>query len=86
MSKEQYVIRYIVEWELDGKTPDTLFRYIDNGKGYWCESLSLDDNGEWSKSNASIGLERELHNEYYDKVSKEQAEQLAKQLGGSIHN
>ncbi len=86
MSKEQYVVDYIVEWELDKKTPDTLYRYIDDGKGYWCEGLSLLDDGKWEESHIGIGLVRELHNEYYDRVTKEQAEELAKQLGASIYD
>ncbi len=86
MSKEQFVVRYIVEWDdPDLKTPDTLFRYIDDGKGYWSESLSSLNNGLWEKENYGMDLVLETHNELYDKITKEEAEKIAEQLGGSIY-
>jgi hypothetical protein len=86
MSKEKDVIRYAVEWDLDKITPDTLFRYIDNEKGYWCESMNLISDGEWYESNSGMGILSDVGNGYYDIISKEEAEKIAEQLGGSIYN
>jgi hypothetical protein len=86
MSKEKDVVDYIVEWEDDLKTPDTLFRYIRNEKGYWCESLSALDNGQWDYTGMyGLDLLLDTHNELYDRVTKEEAEKIAEQLGGSIY-
>jgi hypothetical protein len=86
MNKENDVIRYIVEWDdPDLKTPDTLFRYIRNEEGYWCESLNAYDEGKWNKKNYGMDLVLETHNELYDRVPKEEAEKIAEQLGGSIY-
>lgn len=87
MSKEQFVIRYIVEWDNPVlKTPDTLYRYIRNEKGYWSESMNLISDGEWDEDNSGIGILSDVGNGYYEIISKEKAEEIAKQLGGSIYN
>ena len=87
MSKENDVVTYIVEWENDLKTPEVLFRYIRNERGYWCESLSSLDNGKWDdKETYGMSILFETHNELYDRVTKEEAEKIAEQLGGSIYN
>ena len=86
MSKEKDVVRYVVEWELDKKTPDTLFRYVDNQKGYWSESMNLISDGEWDEDNSGIGILSDVGNGYYEIIPKEQAEKVAIQLGGSIYD
>lgn len=85
MSKEQYVIDYIAEWDNpDLETPETLYRYIRNNEGYWCESLM--DDGQWDESNVGISLITETHNPYYARITKEEAEKIAEQLNGSIYD
>lgn len=86
MSKERYVVDYIVELDLELKEAEGLFRYIRNEEGYWCESMNLISNGEWSEDNSGVGIALDLHNELYQRVTKEQAEKIAKQLGGSIYD
>lgn len=71
---------------LDLKTSDTLYRYIDDGKGYWSEAMNEISDGEWYEDSGAMGIRTELHNIYYDRVTKEEAEKIAIQLGGSIYN
>lgn len=86
MSKEKDVVDYIVELELDRETPDTLYRYIRNENGYWCEAINEISDGEWYESNSGIGITLDTHSGYHYRVTKEEAEKIAEQLGGSIYD
>lgn len=75
----------IVEWDSDLKTSEGLFRYINDGKGYWCEGMSSISDGKWDEDNSGIGIALDLHNELYQRVNKQEAEDIAARLGGSIY-
>ena len=86
MNKEKDVVGYIVELELDRKTPDTLYRYIRNDDGYWSEAMNEISDGEWYEDSGAMGLQTQTHSGYHYRVTKEEAEKIAIQLGGSIYD
>ena len=87
MNKEKNVITYIVEWDdPELKKPDTLYRYIRNEEGSSSEAMNSISDGEWYEDSGAMALRTETHNIYYDRVTEEEAEKIAIELCGSIHN
>jgi hypothetical protein len=70
--------------QLDSKgTPIMLFRFRGGDNESSEEYLEGD---VWVQDNSLISVLRDLHNPQYKEIKETEATEIAKQLGGSIHD